>query len=135
MAGKLICSISDSINAWIGKSILIVEDVSSNYFYIAATVNKSGVAITWVKSGEEALDYINRGIHFDLILMDVQLSGMDGYQTTRMIKAIHPEIPIIAQTAYAMLGEKEKSQKAGCDGYLSKPIKPSVLLETISKYL
>ncbi|MFA6949577.1 MAG: response regulator [Lentimicrobiaceae bacterium] len=135
MAGKLISSISESINAWTGKSILIVEDVTSNYSYLAATINRSGVSITWVKSGEEALECINQGNHFDLILMDVQLSGMDGYQVTGMIKAIHPEIPIIAQTAYAMLGEKEKSQKAGCDEYLSKPIKPSILLETISKYL
>ncbi len=134
MPGKLISTITDSINAWDGKSILIVEDVVSNYSYLAATLKRSGVTITWAKSGEEAINYISNGNHFDLVLMDVQLSGVDGYQVTRMIKEKHPDLPIIAQTAYAMMGEKEKSELAGCDDYLSKPIRPQVLLETISKY-
>ncbi len=134
MPVKLISTISDSIDAWQDKSILIVEDVVSNYSYLAATLKRSGVSLTWAKSGEEAMGYINNDYHFDLVLMDVQLSGVDGYQVTRMIKEKHPDLPIIAQTAYAMMGEKEKSELAGCDDYLSKPIRPQVLLETISKY-
>lgn len=135
MSKKIFSTISETIDAWTGKSILIVEDVSSNYFYLAATLKKSGATITWVKSGEEALEKIIAGESFDLILMDVQLTGIDGYQVTGKIKEMHPHLPIIAQTAYAMMGEKEKSKLAGCDEYLPKPIKPSVLLETLSKYL
>lgn len=135
MGSKSVNNIGESVDAWPGKSILIVEDVSSNYSYLAATLNKSGAVLTWAKNGEDALDFIRQGSHFDLVLMDVQLAGMDGYTVTGLIKKMRPDLPIIAQTAYAMVGEKEKSQLAGCDEYLSKPIKPNVLLSTISKYL
>ncbi|MGE5384086.1 MAG: response regulator, partial [Omnitrophica WOR_2 bacterium] len=121
MAGKLISNVTESYNVWLGKSILIVEDVVSNYSYLEATLKRSGVQITWVKSGEEAVEVIESGAKFDLVLMDVQLSGMDGYHVTGLIKKKYPQLPIIAQTAYAMIGEKEKSLLAGCDDYLSKP--------------
>ncbi len=134
MAEKIISSIADSTNVWEGKTILIVEDNVSNYLYLAATLKRSGVLITWVKSGEEAIDLIAGGRLFDLVLMDVQLSGVDGYHVTKWIRDKHLDIPIIAQTAYAMMGEKEKSQHAGCNDYLPKPIRPQMLLETISKY-
>lgn len=135
MNNHQISSISDSIDAWVGKSILIVEDVASNYHFIAAALSKSGAQLTWVKAGEDAVSLVESGQHFDLVLMDVQLSGYDGYHTTGLLKTLKPDLPIIAQTAFAMLGEKEKSMIAGCDEYLSKPIKPVVLLQTISKYL
>lgn len=131
----MITNISDSVNAWIGKSILIVEDVASNYLFLEATLKKSGAKLIWAKSGEEAIELINQNLHFDLVLMDVQLTGIDGYNVTRVIKQMKPGIPIIAQTAFAMIGEKEKSLVAGCDDYLPKPIRPAILLETISKYL
>jgi CheY-like chemotaxis protein len=67
--------------------------------------------------------------------MDIQLEGIDGYSVTREIKTLQPQLSVIAQTAFAMKGEKEKSEAAGCDEYLSKPIRPSELLRTISKYL
>lgn len=135
MTKRLISNINDSIGAWEGKSVLIVEDVVSNYFYLEAAIKKSGIKITWAKSGEQAMDLLHEGETFNLILMDVQLSGVDGYEVTRRIKELKPGIPVIAQTAYAMLGEKEKSKLAGCDDYLSKPIRPALLLETMSKYL
>jgi two-component system, cell cycle response regulator DivK len=135
MTGRTISTINESIGVWEGKTILIVEDVVSNYSYLEATLKKSGAKIEWVKSGEEALELINSNRHYDLVLMDVQLTGVDGYEVTRCIKGSRPELPIIAQTAFAMMGEKEKSQNAGCDDYLPKPIRPTVLLQTISKYL
>jgi CheY-like chemotaxis protein len=135
MDKQQISSIADSIDAWVGKSILVVEDVASNYHFLAATLSKSGARLTWVKAGEEAVELVKSGHHFDLVLMDVQLTGYDGYHTTGIIKSLKPELPIIAQTAFAMLGEKEKSILAGCDEYLSKPIKPITLLQTIGKYL
>jgi PAS domain S-box-containing protein len=120
---------------WIGKTILIVEDVDSNYQFLVATIRRSGATIVWARQGEDALDMINRGQLFDLVLMDVQLAGMDGYEVTRRIKELRPGLAVIAQTAYAMTGEKDKSQAAGCDDYLAKPIRPAVLLNTMSKYL
>ncbi|MHC1774449.1 MAG: response regulator [Lentimicrobium sp.] len=122
-------------NKWVGKTILIVEDVDSNYQFLVATIRRSGATIMWARQGEEALEMINNGQFFDLVLMDVQLAGMDGYEVTRKIKELRPGLAVIAQTAYAMTGEKDKSQAAGCDDYLAKPIRPAILLNTMSKYL
>jgi len=135
MADRIIDNIGASTDLWISKVILIVEDVESNYQFLNATLKRSGAKIIWVKRGEDAIDIIRSGKKIDLILMDIQLEGKDGYSVTREIKELNPEIPIIAQTAFAMKGEKEKSIDAGCDEYLAKPIRPTELIITISKYL
>jgi len=128
-------NLASTTDKWIGKTILIVEDVESNYQFLAATLRRSGANLIWVKQGEEAIDLVENGQKIDLVLMDVQLAGIDGYEVTRQIKNMNADIPVIAQTAFAMVGEKLKSQEAGCDDYLAKPIRPSLLLQTISKYL
>jgi len=135
MTNQIIDNIGASTDLWISKAILIVEDVDSNYQFLNATLKRSGAEIIWVKKGEDAIDIIRSGKKIDIILMDIQLEGKDGYSITREIKELNPEIPIIAQTAFAMKGEKEKSIDAGCDEYLAKPIRPSDLIFTISKYL
>ncbi|PKP46785.1 MAG: response regulator [Bacteroidetes bacterium HGW-Bacteroidetes-11] len=135
MADRIIDNIGASTDLWISKVILIVEDVESNYQFLNATLKRSGAEIIWVRRGEDAIDIIRSGKKIDLILMDIQLEGKDGYSVTREIKELNPEIPIIAQTAFAMKGEKEKSLDAGCDEYLAKPIRPTELIITISKYL
>ena len=135
MNPTIIDSIAASIGAWNGKSILIVEDIDSNYQYLFATLNRSGAELIWVRKGEEAIELILSGRPVDLVLMDIQLEGIDGYSVTKELKRLRPQLPVIAQTAFAMKGEKEKSQAAGCDEYLAKPIRPSDLLKTISPYL
>ncbi len=135
MNSPIIDSIAASVDVWKGKDILIVEDIDSNYQYLFATLNRSGADLLWVRKGEEAIELILSGRPVDLVLMDIQLEGIDGYSVTRKIKELRPELPVIAQTAFAMKGEREKSQAAGCDEYLSKPIRPSELLKTISLYL
>ena len=135
MNPTIIDSIAASIGAWNGKSILIVEDIDSNYQYLFATLNRSGAELIWVRKGEEAIELILSGRPVDLVLMDIQLEGIDGYSVTKELKRLRPQMPVIAQTAFAMKGEKEKSQAAGCDEYLSKPIRPAELLKTISPYL
>ena len=135
MTNQIIDNIGASTDLWISRAILIVEDVDSNYQFLNATLKRSGAEIIWVKKGEDAIDIIRSGKKIDIILMDIQLEGKDGYSITREIKELNPEIPIIAQTAFAMKGEKEKSIDAGCDEYLAKPIRPSDLIFTISKYL
>ncbi|NTW23684.1 MAG: response regulator [Lentimicrobium sp.] len=128
-------NIASTTDKWIGKTILIVEDVESNYQFLAATLRRSGANLIWVKQGEEAIALVENGQKLDLVLMDVQLAGIDGYEVTKQIKLMRADLPVIAQTAFAMIGEKLKSQEAGCDDYLAKPIRPSLLLQTISKYL
>jgi PAS domain S-box-containing protein len=119
---------------WGKKSLLIVEDVESNYLYLETVLKKTGINIFWAKDGDEALSYC-RIKRPDAVLMDIQLPKKDGYMVTSEILQIYPHTPIIAQTAYAFTDEKEKILKAGCVDYLTKPIDSKLLLETINNYI
>ncbi len=119
---------------WDNKNILIVEDVESNFHYLEILLKKTQIAIHWAKDGKTAIK-ICKKIPFDIILMDIQLPHKSGYEVTREILEIYPSIPIIAQTAYAFSGEKDKILEAGCIEYLTKPINAELLLETIEKYI
>ncbi|MBN1769569.1 MAG: response regulator [Prolixibacteraceae bacterium] len=115
--------------------ILIVEDVESNYLYLNAVLTRIEAQIEWVKNGIEAVDFAKEHPETKLILMDLQMPEMNGYDATREIKKLHPEIPIIAQTAFAMSDDRTKALEAGCDDYLAKPIRSKDLLDTVNKYL
>ncbi len=119
---------------WSNKTILIAEDEDSNYRYLEMVLNKTKAKILWAKDGLEAIDLCKQ-YEPDLILMDIKMPNMDGLEATRMIKKTHPEIPIIAQTAYAMENDEHLSLEAGCNSYLSKPIKANKLLEVLSTFL
>jgi CheY-like chemotaxis protein len=82
----------------------------------------------------EGIEYL-RNNKADLILMDVHLPEMNGYEATKIIKSEFPEIPVIIQTAFAMSGDKEKALKSGGDDYMSKPLTLEVLRQKIDKYL
>lgn len=115
--------------------ILIVEDVESNFLYLNAVLSKIKAHIFWAKNGKEAVDIFRNEKQIDLILMDLQMPEMNGYEATRIIKQENPGVPIIAQTAFAMSDDREKALEAGCDDYLAKPIKSKDLLSTVEKYL
>ena len=114
--------------------ILIAEDVESNYLYLNAVLSKIKAKIFWAKNGKEAVDIFKKE-KLDLILMDLQMPEMNGYEATRIIKAEKPDLPIIAQTAFAMSDDREKALEAGCDDYLAKPIKSKDLLNTVEKFI
>lgn len=120
---------------WTGKTILIVEDTPSNYYLIENYLKGTGIKIYWAKSGREALDLFKSESNFDVVLMDIQLPGINGYEATKLIKAHNKRVPVIAQTAYALAGEREHSISEGCDDYIAKPIKKESLLELIQKHL
>jgi PAS domain S-box-containing protein len=120
---------------WSNKKILIAEDEDSNFHLLEIMLRKSKVKIVRAYNGKEAIDFIRGGKEVDLILMDVRMPLMDGYEATALIKKVNPEIPIVAQTAYALSGDRETSLDAGCDAYISKPIRKGELLELIGKYL
>ncbi len=122
------------VQKWDDKVILVVEDVDTNKLFFDAALRKTNAKILWAMDGQEAVDLF-RANRVDLVLMDLQLPVKDGYTATREIKAINQDVPIIAQTAHVMSGEKEKCMEAGCNDYLSKPIRLNVLMETLSKYL
>ena len=116
------------------KEILIVEDEESNYLLLERILSKTPLGINWVKNGKDAIHYCTEE-DVDLVLMDIQLPKLNGYEATKLIKNVKPSLPIIAQTAYAMSGDREKALEAGCDDYLSKPINRSELFRLLNKYL
>lgn len=119
---------------WVDKKILIVEDVDSNYIFLDTVIQKTKAQIFWAKNGKQAVEMAEE-IKPSLVLMDIQLPEMSGYEATRLIRKNNPGLPIIAQTAYAFSGEKEKIISAGCNDYITKPIKPKALIEIMSKFL
>ncbi|RLD78163.1 MAG: hypothetical protein DRJ10_10780, partial [Bacteroidetes bacterium] len=121
-------------NLLINSNILVAEDEEINFLFLKETLQQSGAKVDWAKNGQEAVDLaLNKA--YDLILMDMKMPVMDGYDATKKIKKIKPNTPIIAQTAYALPEEQKIGYEAGCDFYLSKPIDPINLINTIKKYL
>ncbi len=120
---------------WEGKSILIAEDIVSNYNFLRLLLKKSKVNILWVENGRDAVNTALNNDSIDLVLLDINLPILNGYEVVKQIKKKKPNLPVIAQTAYALGGDREKSIAAGCDDYVSKPISISVLLKKINSFL
>ncbi len=119
---------------WHDKTILIVEDEHINYRYLQEILKKTNASILRAENGFEAIQTA-RDNDIDLILMDIKLPVMDGYEATRQIREFNKDVPIIAQTAYVMSGEEEKTKEAGCNDYLTKPLRIKTVLETIAQFL
>ena len=117
------------------RNILIVEDIESNYLYLEKLLTESGATVLWAQTGEDAISIVEKLEKIDLVLMDIRIPDMDGYAITRKIKELRPEVPVIAQTAYAMSGDKEEAIDAGCVAHISKPIRVNDLMDAISKHL
>jgi two-component system, sensor histidine kinase and response regulator len=122
-------------NLFLNKTILIAEDEEINYLYFKHILKESGANIIWVKNGVEAVNAVKTNPDIALVLMDCKMPLMDGYVATKEIKSLFPSLPIIAQTAFAMAEEQERSAQAGCDAYISKPIKVQELFKNLNKYL
>ena len=114
--------------------ILIAEDDIASCLLLTRTLKKISREVLQVKTGIEAIDACRNNPDVDLILMDIRMSGMTGYEATRQIRGFNKDVIIIAQTAEAFAGDKEKAIKAGCNEYLSKPIDQDELMGLIRKY-
>ena len=118
------------------KTILVIEDNEDNRRIMRDLLTSGGYEVIEAVTGEDGVTAAE--IHRpDLILMDVQLPGMDGYEATKRIKANHnlQKVPIIMVTSYALSGDDVKAFEAGCDDYVSKPFSPRKLLAKIREYL
>jgi two-component system, cell cycle response regulator DivK len=118
------------------KRILVVEDQEDNRRIMRDLLTSVGYEIVEAVTGEDGVRIAETHVP-DLILMDIQLPGLDGYEATRRIKA-NPSlghIPIIAVTSYALSGDDAKAVEAGCDAYVSKPYSPRALLAKIREFL
>jgi CheY-like chemotaxis protein len=116
-------------------SLLIVEDDIVSVELVRTILSDTGIKIAHAMTGLEAVKLVKKGFRPDVILMDMRLPEMDGYQATRIIKELHPEIPIIAQTAFAMTEDREKCLRAGCDEYITKPYDEALLLKILGSFL
>ena len=114
--------------------ILIVEDDEATDLYLTEILKNMSRQIQHASTGEEALEHIQND-DIDVILMDVKLPEMDGYAITRRVRETNSHVVIIAQTAYAMKGDREKALDAGCDDYIAKPLKKEELLRLITKHV
>ena len=114
--------------------ILIVEDDETSAELISIIVQEIGKVIINARTGIESIEACKKNPDIDLILMDIQMPEMNGYEATREIRKFNKDVVIIAQTAYALEGDKEKSIAAGCNDYIPKPINQELLFELISKH-
>lgn len=117
------------------KKVLVVEDDTDNRRIVAKALSVEGYEIVEATDGIQALAQA-RAEHPDLILMDLALPNMDGWEATRRLKS-DPEtraIPVVALTAVAMRGDEEQARDAGCDDYISKPARPMQIRAIVKKY-
>jgi len=120
---------------WENRVILITEDEEVNFFYLKTLLKNTHAKILRAKNGKEAVDLIKENTSIDLILMDLSMPVMDGYEAMKSIKALFPSIPIIAQTAFTLSEDREKCLNAGFNDYIAKPIKKRNLLNLMSDHL
>jgi two-component system cell cycle response regulator DivK len=121
---------------WQNRVVLITEDEEVNFFYLKTIFKKTEAKILRAKNGKEAVDIISTHHgEIDLILMDLNMPVMDGYEAMRIIKSRHPHIPIIAQTAYTLTEDRHKCMKAGFNDYIAKPINRAALFRLVNNNL
>ncbi len=118
------------------KRILVVDDDETNMYLIKFMLQKSGYEVIEAMEGTMGVELaIKEKPH--LVIMDIQLPDIDGLEATKRIRASEAdaEIPIVALTSFAMVGDREKALAAGCTGYIEKPINPETFITEIEKYL
>ncbi len=115
--------------------VLIVEDDEASDMLLSMSLEKLSREIIHVKSGRDAVEKCLENKDIDIIFMDIKMPGISGYEATREIRKFNQDVIIIAQTAFAMAGDREKALAAGCTDYLSKPIRKASLLEVIGKHI
>lgn len=123
------------IQDWSGVKILVAEDEDTNYFYINELLTIENIEVFRAKNGRQAVEIYKTQIHFDLVLMDLKMPELDGYQATKIIKESDPSSYIIAQTAFAMADDRQKALNAGCDDYLAKPVDKETFISLINNTL
>jgi len=117
------------------RKILVAEDNELNYMLLKAIMTDTEAEILWARDGIEAVESCVANDDIEIVLMDIRMPNMDGYQATEEIKKIRKSLPVIAVTAYLMNDEQIKSQESEFDDFLSKPIRSDILMEAICKHL
>jgi CheY-like chemotaxis protein/anti-sigma regulatory factor (Ser/Thr protein kinase) len=116
------------------RQILVVEDERINFLYFREVLRKLPVNLTAAETVEKGLSLFRDNPGFSMVLMDIKLPDGSGLDLTKTMKKERPELPVVAQTAYALANDRERALEAGCDDYLTKPIKKESLLRIVKKY-
>ncbi|MBA3644849.1 MAG: HAMP domain-containing protein [Gemmatimonadaceae bacterium] len=134
---KMLQHLHDSDAVVAGKKILIVDDDVRNIFSLTSMLEDHGMVVRFAENGKQALEQLQKDSSVDAILMDVMMPEMDGYETTRAIRQMDEfrTLPIIALTAKAMKGDREKCIEAGASDYITKPVEPDQLLSLLRVWL
>jgi CheY-like chemotaxis protein len=115
------------------QTILIVEDDEASYLFLQSLLSRTPAKVFHAINGIDALNLCHSQ-EINLVLMDLKMPGMDGFEATRKIKEFKPGLPIIATTAYAMTGDEQRALDAGCDDYISKPMRKDLLFSKLERY-
>jgi CheY-like chemotaxis protein len=117
------------------KTVLLVDDHRYSLIVLRKMIERPGVQTISVENGSEAVQICKERADIDLVLMDLKMPVMDGYNAMKEIKLLRPEIKIVAETAYALYGDRDKILDAGFDGYIPKPITKESLEEILKQYI
>jgi CheY-like chemotaxis protein len=118
-----------------GVTILLAEDDNINKLLLQKALQNANARVLVAINGAEAVEMVRQEMSIKAVLMDIKMPVMDGLDATKAIKLLYPKMPVIAQTAYAQMTEKEKAFQVGCDAYLTKPINIAVLYKTLQGLL
>ena len=120
---------------WSSKTMLVVDNVDSGFNYMKAALSRTGINLLRADDSKAGIELCERNRMIDLVFIDVNTPGVSGYEATREIKRIRPLLPVILQITGALQGEPELCSQAGCDDYVSGPVKFNVLMNILSKHL
>jgi CheY-like chemotaxis protein len=134
---KLLQQLQQTASNLGGKKVLIVDDDVRNIFALTAALERKGMTVQSSETGRIAIDMLKANPGMDIVLMDIMMPGMDGYETIREIRKLlkFRDLPIIALTAKAMIGDREKCLEAGASDYLSKPVNVEQLVLLMQVWL
>lgn len=116
-------------------TVLIAEDDEISYRYLERILSRDDIVLIWATNGEEAIGVAQLHPEISIILMDIKMPGINGFDATRQIRVFNKHIPIIVQTAYALPDYKDKAIEAGCNDFMSKPVNRKMLYELIKKFI
>ncbi|MCH6256829.1 response regulator [Puniceicoccaceae bacterium K14] len=127
--------IAETPTETVQPTILVAEDNESNFILIEETFKTQQHTIIRAENGLEAIKIVQSRDDIDLILMDIRMPVLSGYDASKRISKLRPEIPIIIQSAYAMSKDIQKAKEAGCCSFIAKPIDPQKLISVVNKFL
>lgn len=131
---EVIDETSDTLLNWENKKILIAEDVESSWWYFQTILRKTKAQLIWAENGKDAIEKLLQHKDVDLILMDLRMPVMSGYDAVIEIRKMNKDIPIIVQTAFAREEDREKIRETGCDNFIVKPVKKEALIDLMAHY-